>query len=79
MTRVELSAVRSADGTRIDEALVRGVRREMAKHKRLGLPIAVWQDGKAVWLPAELIPVGVEEYEHPLSRPPAEVAPRVDP
>ena len=59
---------------RIDQALVRAVRREMAKHKRLGLPIAVWQDGKAVWLPAEQIPVGIEEYEHPLSRPPADDA-----
>ena len=57
-------------GSSIDQALVRAVRREMAKHKRLGLPIAVWQDGKAVWLPAELIPVGIEEFEHPLSRPP---------
>ncbi len=74
MDRVNLDAVRSADGARIDEALVRAVRREMAKHKRLGQPIAVWQNGQAVWLPAELIPVGIEEYEHPLSRPPADDA-----
>ena len=72
MDQVNLGTVRSADGARIDEALVRAVRREMAKHKRLGQPIAVWQDGKAVWLPAELIPVGIEEYEHPLSRVPTD-------
>ena len=70
MTRVDLQHVRPAEGSRIDEALVRAVRRDMAKHKRLGLPIAVWQEGKAVWLAAELIPVGIDKYEHPLSRPP---------
>ena len=72
MTPSEPNGIRSADDARIEQALVRAVRQEMAKHKRLGLPIAVWRDGKAVWLPAELIPVGIEEYEHPLSRPPAD-------
>jgi hypothetical protein len=50
--------------------MVRAVRRDMAMHKRLGLSIAVWKDGKAVWLPADQIPVGIEEYEHPLSHVP---------
>ncbi len=70
MTQIDSPIVRPVDGSRIDEAMVRAVRRDMAMHKRLGLPIAVWADGKATWLPAEQIPVGVEEYEHPLSRPP---------
>jgi hypothetical protein len=70
MTPTDQQQLLSDLSPRIDQSLVRAVRRDMAKHKRLGLPIAVWQDGKAVWLPAELIPVGAEEYEHPLSRPP---------
>jgi hypothetical protein len=70
MSRPDSRPAPSVVGSEIDEALVRAVRREMAMHKCLRLPIAVWRDGKAVWLPAEQIPVGVEEYEHPLSRPP---------
>ena len=70
MSRADSHDVGSPDGARIDQALIRAVRRDMAMHKRLGLPIAVWQDGKAAWLPADQIPVGVEEYEHPLSRVP---------
>ena len=72
MTQIDPDPAVAEAGSPSDRALVRGVRREMAMHKRLGLAVAVWQDGKAVWLPAELIPVGVEEYEHPLSRPPAD-------
>ncbi len=70
MTRADSHNTGLPDGARLDQALVRAVRRDMAMHKRLGLPIAVWQDGKAVWLPADQIPVGIEEFEHPLSRPP---------
>ncbi len=61
-----------AEGTPIDEAAVRGVRRAMAVHKRLGQSVVTWRDGKVVILTADEIPVGVEEFEHPLSRPPAE-------
>lgn len=72
MRRIEPAGPRSIEGQRIDEAMVRAVRSDMAKHKRLGLPIAIWKDGKAVWLPADQIPVGIEEFENPLSRPPEE-------
>lgn len=42
-----------ADGTPIDEALNEGVRDAVRQHQRLGLPLAVWRDGKTVWLSPE--------------------------
>ena len=63
-----------AEGTPIHEAAVRGVRRAMAVHKRLGQSVVTWRDGKVVILSPEEIPVGIEEFEHPLSRPPADDA-----
>ena len=47
-----------AEGKPIDDALARGVREALSRHKKLGQPVAVWQDGKAVWLPPEKIRVG---------------------
>ena len=39
-----------ADEKLITEALQRAVREAVEMHKRAGNPIAVWKDGKAVWL-----------------------------
>ena len=55
-----------AEGTPVHDALTRGVRQAMAVHKRLGHSVVVWRDGKVVWLPAEEIPVGIEESDNPL-------------
>ena len=42
-------------GTPIDEALNDAVRDAVRQHERMGLPLAVWRDGKTVWLlPEEL-------------------------
>jgi hypothetical protein len=39
----------------IDEALERGVRDAMLRHKAAGLPVVILRDGKTVWVhPAEL-------------------------
>ena len=54
-----------AEGKPIDDALMRGVRRALAVHKRLGQPIVIWRDGKVVWVPADQIPVDIEESENP--------------
>ena len=54
-----------AEGRPIDDALTRGIRRAMAVHKRLGQSVVVWRDGKVVLLPAEEIPVDIEESENP--------------
>ena len=38
-------------------ALKEAVAEAIAEHKRRGNPIAVWRDGKAVWIPPEEIVV----------------------
>jgi hypothetical protein len=42
-------------GTPIDEAMNDAVRDAVRQHQRMGLPLAVWRDGRTVWLlPEEL-------------------------
>jgi hypothetical protein len=46
-----------AEGSAIDQAIEKGRRRAALKHKRLGLPMALWIDGKVEWVdPALLLP-----------------------
>ena len=40
-------------GTPIDEALNEAVREAVRLHKRMGQPLAVWRDGKTVWISPE--------------------------
>jgi len=44
------------DGTAIDEAMRRGVREALIRHKKLGNSIAIWRDGEAVVIPPDEIP-----------------------
>lgn len=44
-----------AEGTLIDKALNKAVREAVLQHKRAGNPVAVWRDGKTVWLKPEEI------------------------
>ena len=37
-------------GSEIDEALHEAARQAREAHKRAGLPMPVWRDGKTVWL-----------------------------
>jgi len=46
------------EGTAIDEALRRAVRDALLRHKKLGNPIAVWEDSRVVWVPPEEIEPG---------------------
>lgn len=39
-----------SDGKQITETLQRAVREAVEMHRRAGNPIAVWKDGKAVWI-----------------------------
>jgi hypothetical protein len=41
------------DGREIDEALLRAAREARRLHKGLGHPMAIWQDGKVVWVQPE--------------------------
>lgn len=52
-----------ADGREIDTALAKAVRAALLEHKRAGNPIAVWQDGRVVWIPPQEI--DVEEPNEP--------------
>jgi hypothetical protein len=51
------------EGTRIDAALKRAVRRALLEHKRAGNPVAVWRDGKLQIVSPEDIRVDEEESE----------------
>lgn len=49
-----------------DEELVlcemrQAVREALARHKLAGNPVAVWQDGRVVWIPAEEIRLEPDE------------------
>jgi len=46
-----------AEGTAIDKALALAVQDALWRHKQLGNPVAIWRDGKVVWIPPEQIPV----------------------
>ena len=41
---------------KVEAALRAAVRDALARHKRAGNPVAVWRDGKVVWLSPEAIP-----------------------
>jgi hypothetical protein len=40
-------------GDVIDEALKQGVREAMLRHKKDGLPVVIYRDGKTVWVKPE--------------------------
>jgi hypothetical protein len=44
-----------ADHSLITEAIRRAVREAVLEHARAGRPVATWQDGRVVWIPAEEI------------------------
>jgi hypothetical protein len=50
-------AERINDHSRILDALRQAVREALLNHKRAGNPVAVWQNDRVVWVPAEDIPV----------------------
>ena len=45
----------------IDQALRRGVREALKRHKQAGNPVAAWGDGKVVWIAPEDIVIPEEE------------------
>jgi len=47
-----------ADGRLIDRAIRLAAREALLQHKRAGLPIVVYQNGKTVLVPARKIKVG---------------------
>jgi hypothetical protein len=50
------------ESTPIEEALRSAVQKALLRHKKLGNPIAVWENSKLVWIPPEKIQsTGIEE------------------
>lgn len=51
----DLNRIFVEDGHVIDEALKKGVRDAIVRHKKAGFPIAIFRDGKTAWIqPNEL-------------------------
>ena len=46
-----------AEEKAVDEAVNKAVRHALLAHKRAGNPVASWENGKVVLIPAEKIPV----------------------
>ena len=68
MTMPDSSATpveRAGDLDRIGRALRAGVRDALQRHKRDGDPVAVWREGRVVWLPPDQIPTADESSETP--------------
>jgi len=53
---------------RAEEALRKAVSEAIAEHRRNGVPIAIWRDGKVVRIPADQIEVREPQVEYPVSR-----------
>ena len=54
-------AERAGDLDRIERALRAAVRDALYRHKRDGDPVAVWREGRVVWLPPDQIPSSGDE------------------
>lgn len=48
-------------GTPIDEALNEAVQEAVRQHKQAGQPLAVWRDGRTVWVSAEEIETAAKD------------------
>jgi hypothetical protein len=50
-----------ADRAGLTRALTRAVQQALLQHKRAGNPIAIWRDGKVVWIDPQEIQVQEED------------------
>jgi hypothetical protein len=53
---------------RAEEALRKAVAEAIAEHRRNGVPIAIWRNGKVVRIPADQIEVHEPQVEYRVSR-----------
>ncbi len=53
---------------RAEKALKRAVAKALAEHRRNGVPIAIWRDGKVVRIPADQIEVREPQVEYTAPR-----------
>jgi hypothetical protein len=52
---------------RAEEALQKAVAEAIAEHRRNGVPIAIWRNGKVVRIPADQIEVREPQIEYTVS------------
>jgi len=52
---------------RAEEALRKAVAEAIAEHRRKGVPIAIWRDGKVVRIPADQIEIREPQLEYTVS------------
>ena len=52
---------------RAEEALRKAVAEAIAEHRRNGVPIAIWRNGKVVHIPADQIEVREPQVEYKVS------------
>jgi hypothetical protein len=66
--RPSIEMIRNGDLTL--KAVQHAVHETFREHKLLGLPIAIWKDGKAVWLqPEDITPEDMGEVTPPATTP----------
>ena len=53
---------------RAEEALRKAVAGAIAEHRRNGVPIAIWRNGKVVRIPSDQIEVREPQVEYKISR-----------
>jgi hypothetical protein len=53
----DISRIFAEEGHLIDEALKKGARDAMVRHKRAGLSVVIYRDGKTVFIPPHEITV----------------------
>jgi hypothetical protein len=51
------------DDNLVGRALERAAHQAIREHRRDGLPLAMWRDGKVVWVPAEELEGEIEEAD----------------
>ena len=49
-----------AESRKVEAAVQAAVRDALLRHKRLGQPIVVWENGRVVWIPPEEIEIPEE-------------------
>lgn len=63
-SRKDIAAI-VLDGTAIDRAIERARCRVMRRHRQLGIPLAIWHEGRVLEVPPERISV-LEQGQAPI-------------
>ena len=50
------------EGVLVEQALQKAARQAIADHKREGLPLAIWRDGKVAWVSAEELEAEIADH-----------------